>query len=260
MDLAMDVIFRQEQSIAYVTINREESLNALNKNVLKSLEEIFFALERSRDVTTVVITGAGKKAFVAGADLLEIKDAGEGRPELIEDGKRILARIGSSEKVVVAAVNGYALGGGCELALFCDIRIASENARFGFPEAKLGLMPGYGGTQLLPRLIGPGRAKYLMFSGDIVTAAEAYQLGLVDKVCPLEKLSEEVENLAKRISANGPFALRSIKNAVNRGLELPLPDALRLESQEYRKVAGSDDAEAGIDAFLGKKAPVFQGK
>jgi enoyl-CoA hydratase len=162
--------------------------------------------------------------------------------------------------VVIAAVNGYALGGGCELALACDIRIASENARFGFPEVKLGLMAGYGGTQLLTRLIGTGRAKYVMFSGEMITAHEAYQFGLVEKVCSSETLMEEVNTLARKISTNGPFALKACKRAINGGTVLPLDDALKLELEEYGKVAHSSDAEEGINAFLEKKTPIFQGR
>jgi enoyl-CoA hydratase len=256
----VDVDWRQDRSVAYLTINRPQALNALNRAVLGRIEEIFLGLERSAEIRTVVITGAGEKAFVAGADVVEIQEAGERRPELIEDGKRILGMIGRSAKVVIAAVNGYALGGGCELALFCDVRIASENARFGFPEAKLGLMPGYGGTQLLPRLIGPARAKYLMLSGEVIPAETAFQFGLVDKICPRETLVEEVGKLATAISANGPLSLKAIKAAVDGGAGLPLPDAMSLESEQYRKVARSQDAEAGIAAFLEKRPPTFQGK
>jgi enoyl-CoA hydratase len=162
--------------------------------------------------------------------------------------------------VVIAAVNGFALGGGCELALACDIRIASENARFGFPEVKLGLMPGYGGTQLLPRLTGTGKAKYVIFTGDMLTAAEAFQFGLVEKVCPSDRLMEETHTLARKIAANGPFAVRACKRAINKGMEVPLDSALRLELEEYDKVAHSKDAEEGIAAFLEKRTPTFKGR
>jgi enoyl-CoA hydratase len=255
----MEVLYRQEQAIAYVTINRPEALNALNRKVLERLEEIFFDLERS-PINTVVLTGMGRKAFVAGADLAEVQAAGEARADLVENGKRILVKIGSSEKVVIAAINGYALGGGSELALFCDIRIASETAKFGFPEAKLGLIPGYGGTQLLPRLIGPGRAKYLMFTGETISAATAHQLGLVDRVYAAADLAFEAEKLAKTISANGPVALRCIKTAINNGMGLPLQEALQVESEQYQKVAESEDAEVGMAAFMGRKAAAFKGE
>ncbi len=256
----MGVTFRQDGAVGYVTVDRPEALNALNRGVLADLEGIFRDLDRSPEVRVVVVTGAGEKAFIAGADVREIQEAGEARHELIDDGKRILRSIGNSSKVVIAAVNGYALGGGCELALFCDLRIAAEHAKFGFPEAKLGVMPGYGGTQLLPRLIGPARAKHLLFTGEIVGADAAYRLGLVDKVCPSGTLTDETEKLARTIAANGPVSLRCIKTAVDEGSALPLADALAVESREYRKVARSQDAETGLAAFLERRPPAFQGK
>ena len=255
-----DLTFRKEGNVSYITIHREESLNALNGSILMKLDQIFSDLEYEDEVLVVVITGAGRKAFVAGADVREIKEAGDKRTELISKGQEIFSKIRNSSKVVIAAVNGFALGGGCELALACDIRIASENARFGFPEVKLGLMPGYGGTQLLPRLTGIGRAKYIIFSGEMFTAVEAYQFGLVDKVVSSDTLIEEVNGLAKRIAANGPFAVKACKRAINHGNQLLLDDALRLELQEYNKVAHSKDAEEGIAAFLEKRRPSFKGK
>ena len=255
-----DLTFRKEGNVAYITIHREESLNALNGSILMKLDQIFSDLEYEDEVLVVVITGAGRKAFVAGADVKEIREAGDKRTELISKGQEIFSKIRNSSKVVIAAVNGFALGGGCELALACDIRIASENARFGFPEVKLGLMPGYGGTQLLPRLTGIGRAKYIIFSGEMFTAVEAYQFGLVDKVVSSDTLIEEVNGLAKRIAANGPFAVKACKRAINHGNQLLLGDALRLELQEYNKVAHSKDAEEGIAAFLEKRRPSFKGK
>jgi len=255
----MDVIFKKEGTIAYITINREKAYNALNSSVLKRLEEIFLELEEDHEVMVVVITGAGEKAFIAGADLKEIKDA-ENRPELIKEGQKAISAILTSSKVVIAAVNGYALGGGTELALACDIRIASENAKFGLPEAGLGLMPGYGGTQLAPRLIGTGKAKYIMFTGEMITAAQAYEFGLVEKVYSIEKLMDEVNDLAKNISSKGPLALMAIKRAVDNGIQLPIDDALKIELKEYGTVAHTEDAEGGIDAFMEKTTPVFRGR
>jgi enoyl-CoA hydratase len=255
-----EVIFRKEDGVAYVTINKEEALNALKSSIMQRLDELFTELEQDDEVVAVVITGAGQKSFVAGADVKEILDAGEGRTALITKGQQIFSKIRNSSKVVLAAINGYALGGGLELALACDIRIASENARFGLPEAKLGLMPGYGGTQMLSRLAGIGAAKWMMFTGNMLGAVEAEQRGLVQKVCSLEGLLEEASGIAKKIAANGPFALRAIKRAINRGIELDLDTALKVELEEYEKVAHSRDAMAGMEAFFAKKSPVFTGK
>jgi enoyl-CoA hydratase len=255
-----DVMCRKEGAIAYITINREKEHNALNSTIMEGLEKIFLELEDNEELTVVVITGAGQKAFVSGADVKEIKEAGNKRTKLIAKGQQVFSRIRNSSKVVVAAVNGYALGGGCELAMSCDIRIASDNAKFGLTEAKLGLMPGYGGTQLLPRVVGMGAAKYLIFSGEMITAQEAYRLGLVEKVCKSKTLMEEVEELAKKISSNGHFAVKACKRAINVGMQLSLDDALRLELELYDKVARSADAEEGIVAFLEKRGPIFKGR
>jgi enoyl-CoA hydratase len=256
----MDVILSKQGPVAYVTINREKAYNALNSAVIESVEEIFLDLERDESVMVVVITGAGQKAFIAGADIKEIREAGVTRTELVKKGQEIFSKIRNSSKVVIAAVNGYALGGGCELALCCDIRIASKNARFGLTEVKLGLMPGYGGTQLLPRFIGTGAAKYLIFSGEMITAEEAYRIGLVERVCSSEALMEEVDELASKISSNGHFAVRACKRAINFGTQLSIDDALKLELEIYDKVARSADAEEGIAAFLEKRPPTFMGK
>jgi enoyl-CoA hydratase len=256
----MEVLFSREGSVARVTINRESAYNALNRVVLERLAELFDRLESDQEVLVVVITGAGEKAFAAGADVQEIREAGTARTALIRRGQEILSKIRHSSKVVIAAVNGYALGGGCELAMACDIRIASENATFGLPEVKLGLMTGYGGSQLLPRLIGAGRAKYVMFTGDRLTAGEACQWGLVERVCSPGSLMEEAMALAGKIASNGPFAVRSCKRAIDGGIALPLDEALRYELEIYDGVARSEDAEAGLAAFLEKKKPLFRGK
>jgi enoyl-CoA hydratase len=255
-----DLIFKKEGSIAYITVHREKALNALNSAVLQRLEEILSDLEKDDEIVVAVITGTGQKAFVAGADIKAVKEAGDKRKGIAQEGQEIFLKIRNSSKVFIAAVNGYALGGGCELALACDIRIASENATFGFPEAKLGLMPGFGGTQLLPRLIGTGRAKYMMFTGEMLKANEAYEFGLVEKVCRLEDLMEAVTTLAKKIAGNGPLSVKACKRAVDAGMELSLRKAIDLELEEYDRVARSGDAEEGIDAFLEKRKPNFKGK
>lgn len=256
----MDVVLNKHGPLAYLTINREKAYNALNSAIMEGVEQIFLELERDEELMVVVITGAGLKAFVSGADVGEIKEAGDTRTNLIKKGQEVFSKIRNSSKMVIAAVNGYALGGGCELAMSCDIRIASDNAKFGLTEAKLGLMPGYGGTQLLPRLVGMGAAKYLIFSGEMITAKEAYRLGLVERVCSSETLMEEVDELAKKISSNGHFAVRACKRAINVGTQLSVDEALKLELAIYDKVARSADAEEGIAAFLEKRAPTFKAR
>jgi len=256
----MDVIIEKKGPIATITINREKAYNALNRSVMETLAQTFRELEEDQGVMVVIMTGAGEKVFVAGADVKEIMEAGQERPALIKKGQEVLTMIRNSSKVVIAAVNGYALGGGCELALSCDIRFASENARFALPEAKLGLMPGYGGTQLLSRFVGTSRAKYMMFSGDMLSTDEAFQFGLVEKVCAGEKLMEEVNAFAQKIIKNGPLAVKGIKKAVDGGIERSLDEALDIEFEEYIKVALSSDAEEGMSAFMEKKSPIFQGK
>ena len=254
------VLFRKEGPVAYLTIDREKALNALNHAIMNGLDGLFREIEEDEAVLVVVLTGMGEKAFIAGADVREIKEAGRGRTAFIAKGQHLFSRIRRSAKVAIAAVNGYALGGGLELALACDVRIASENARFGLPEAGLGVMAGYGGTQLLPRLIGPGMAKYMMFSGVMLNSEEALRVGLVAKVCPGERLMNEARDLASRIAVCGPLALRGCKQAVDGGTELPLDEALRLEREIYDRVANSADAEEGLSAFLEKRKPLFRGK
>jgi len=250
----------EKGSVVYVTINRQKVHNALNIKVISELGNLFSSLEKKEEVMVVVITGSGKKAFVAGADVEEIKNAGNRRPELIRKGQEVFSKIRNSTKVVIAAINGYALGGGCELALSCDIRICSDNAKFGFPEVKLGLMPGYGGTQLLTRLVGLGKAKYLILSGEIISAQEAYEFGLVEKVCKSDKLMHEVAALATKIASNGPLAVKASKIALNEGINKSLDDGIKREFELYSEVARSCDAEEGIRAFLEKRKARFEGK
>lgn len=254
-----EVIVRRDGQVVYITINREEALNALNGSILEKLDVVFHDLEDDRDVAVAVISGAGRKAFVAGADVREIKEAGTERTIFITRGQQVLSRIRTSPKVVIAAINGYALGGGCELALACDLRIASEKAKIGMPEVSIGVMAGYGGTQLLPRLIGVGKAKYMIFSGVMVNAQEALDLGLVEKVYPEELLMKEVGELARKIASSGPIALRCSKRSIDEGMSLSVDGGLQLELVEYDKVAHSQDAEEGLSAFLEKRKPIFTG-
>jgi enoyl-CoA hydratase len=255
-----ELIIRKDGRVMSIIINREGALNALNANVLERLAAAFEAIRDDKSIGVVIITGSGEKAFVAGADVREIKDAGaNGRTAFIKRGQDVLTQIRTSPKIVIAAINGYALGGGCELALACDIRIASDRARMGMPEATIGVMAGYGGSQLLARLVHGGMARYLIFSGSMVTAGEALGMGLVEKVCPADSLMREVTELARRIASAGPVALECSKRAIEGGMSLPLKEALELELREYDKVARSGDAEEGLSAFLEKRKPVFSG-
>lgn len=255
-----EIILRKEGKVAYLFIHREKALNALNQNVMTKLDQLFSELESDEEILVIIITGAGSKAFVAGADINEIKEAGNKRTEVVRKGQEIFFKIRNSSKVVIAAVNGYALGGGCELAMACDIRIASENAKLGFPETTLGLMPGYGGTQFLPRLIGLGGAKYMILTGETLTATEAHRFGIVEKICSPEHLMDEVNRLARKIASNGPFAVKACKRAIHKGIELPLEQALRVEMEEYDRVSRSNDAEEGLTSFIEKRPPAFTGR
>lgn len=255
-----DIALVKKGHTAYITIDRKEALNALNASVMGKLETMFDDIEKDDTIIAVIITGAGQKAFIAGADVKEIKEAGSGRTLFITKGQHILSKIRKSRKITIAAINGYALGGGCELALMCDLRIASENAKLGLPEAGLGVMAGYGATQLLPRLVGPGKAKYMILTGAMLNAQEAYEFGLVEKVCAPDKLMEEVTKVAEKIASSGPLSIKGSKKAIDDGLQLSLDDGLRLELEIYDKVANSEDAENGLSAFMEKRKPVFRGR
>lgn len=254
------VLIEKSDRIAWVTLNRPEKLNALNHEVLQSLEETFSALEHDPEVGVVVVTGAGEKAFVAGADIAELKalDTASARVQALR-GQAVFQRIESLSKPVIAAVNGFALGGGCELALACHLRIAGENARFGLPEVSLGVIPGYGGTQRLPRLVGKGVALDLILSGEMVPAADALRMGLVSRVVPPAELKAAAEKLARTILSRGPLALRSALAAVNEGLEMPQDQGLRYEAALFGLLAASQDMQEGMGAFLEKRPAQFRG-
>ncbi len=246
--------------IAWVTLNRPEKLNALNNEVLEELEQIFADLEQDAEVGVVVLTGAGEKAFVAGADIAELRtlDTAGARVQALR-GQAVYQRIESLPKPVIAAVNGFALGGGCELALACHIRIASETARFGLPEVSLGLIPGYGGTQRLPRLVGKGVALDMILSGDMVPAADALRMGLVSRVVPAADLKAAATKLAKTILSRGPLALRTALAAVNEGLEMPQDQGLQYEAAVFGLLAATQDMQEGTGAFLEKRPAAFKG-
>ncbi len=250
----------KREGIAFVTINRPDKLNALNHVVITELGECFEQLGADADVRAVILTGAGEKAFVAGADIneLAVQTPVQGK-ETSTRGQRVLDLIENLGKPVIAAVNGYALGGGCELAMACTLRIASENARFGQPEVKLGIIPGYAGTQRLSRLVGKGRALELILTGDPVNAQEAYRIGLVNQVVPSKDLMSTAEALARKIMANGPLAVRFAMEAVNHGLEMSKQEGQFLEATLFGLCCTTADMKEGTRAFLEKRPARFTG-
>jgi enoyl-CoA hydratase len=247
--------------IAVVTVNRPDKLNALNDAVMEELSAAFTALADDHSVRGVILTGAGDKAFVAGADIGELAEQSPvSGQERSRRGQAVLDRIEGLGKPVIAAVNGFALGGGCELALACHVRVAAESARLGTPEVKLGIMCGYGGTQRLARLVGKGRALEMLLTGDMVDAAEALRIGLVNRVVPKEKLLDESQALLRKMLANGPLSLRFTLEAVNRGLEMPLGEGQAFEATLFGLIATTDDMKEGTRAFLEKRPPKFHGR
>lgn len=248
-------------AIATVTVNRPEKLNALTDTVVAELHEAARTLRADTAVRGVIVTGAGPKAFVAGADIAELArlDVPGARARALA-GQAMVAAFETMGKPVVAAVNGFALGGGCELAMACHVRIASETAKFGQPEVKLGLIAGYGGTQRLARLVGAGRALHLLLTGETIDAQEAYRIGLVTKVVPAGQLLAEAEALLRTILANGPLAVALTTEAVERGLGMPLADGLQLEADLFALAAATADMKEGTQAFVEKRVANFKGK
>jgi enoyl-CoA hydratase len=256
------LLYDKRDSIGYVTINRPDKLNALNRKVMDELDDCFRAIQSDDEVRVVILTGAGGKAFVAGADLSELAALGpvDGR-DFARRGQGIFDFIENLGKPVIAAVNGYALGGGCELALACTLRIASESARFGQPEVKLGIIPGYAGTQRLARLVGKGRALEMILSGgDPISAQEAYRIGLVNQVVPAAELTAAAEALARKIAANAPLAIRFALEAVHRGLEMTQEQGQLLEAALFGLCCTTADMKEGTRAFLEKRPAKFVGK
>lgn len=248
-------------ALAIVTINRPDKLNALNATVIAELDKAFTELSRREQVRAIILTGAGR-AFVAGADIAEIAEAADGPAgleSLSQVGSRVFTKIERLNKPVIAAVNGFALGGGLELALACHLRLASESAKFGLPEAKLGLIPGYGGTQRLPRLIGTGRAMQMILTGGMIDANTAASFGLVNAVYPSEVLMDVSRSMAKEMIANGPLALAHAIEVVARGDGLSMDDALALESRHFGELGRTADMREGTTAFLEKRPAAFKG-
>ena len=250
-----------EEGIAIVTIDNQPALNALSAPLLTQLDQIFTGLAKNPEVKGVIITGAGEKSFVAGADISEfIQVTGDTAVEFMSRGQRIFDKIEAFDRPVIAAVNGFALGGGNEIALCCDIRIAAENAIFGQPEVNLGIIPGYGGTQRLPRIIGPGKAKEIIFADERINAQEALRIGLVQRVVPKGQAVEESKKLLKKIMSKGPLAIKMAKKAINEGLKMSLREGLDLEAQGNAICFGSEDKDEGAKAFLEKRPAKFKGR
>lgn len=249
-NLLMDV----EGEIAVVSINRPKALNALNTETLQEINECFKEIQNRKDIKVVILTGAGEKSFVAGADIAQMSNMTpkEAR-EMSLNAYEAFSRIENCPQVVIAAVNGFALGGGCEIAMSCDIRIAADTAKFGQPEVGLGIIPGFGGTQRLPRLVGKGRAKELIFTAETIDANEAYRIGLVNKVVPKEELMDTCKKMAQRILKNGSLAITLAKQAINLGVEMDLNSGIQLESNQFGLTFSSQDQKEGMNAFLEKR-------
>jgi enoyl-CoA hydratase len=255
------LLFEVRDGIAFVTVNRPDKLNALNDQVMAELGEAAERIAGERDIRGAILTGAGQKAFIAGADIGDLSRQGpfDGKARAMR-GQAVLRRLETCGKPVIAAVNGYALGGGCELAMACHLRIASEQAKFGQPEVKLGIAPGYGGTQRLPRLVGKGIALQLILTGEMIDAQEAYRIGLVNKVVPADRLQSESEQLLRGILAMAPLAIRLSLEAVDQGLEMTLDEGLLLEANHFGLLAATSDMKEGTTAFLEKRPPRFEGR
>ncbi len=253
-----NVSYEKKDAIAYITVNRPKVLNALNAKTIRELWAVFEEARQDEAVRGVILTGAGGKSFVAGADIGELaRVTAVEAAEMTSNGQAVTSLIESLGKPVIAAVNGFALGGGCELAMACSIRLATDSARFGQPEVKLGVIPGYGGTQRLPRLVGRGRALQLILSGGMIDAAEAYRIGLVNEVVPADGLIARAEAILQQIFGNAPLAVKFAIEAVDKGLEASVAEGLVIESSLFAICAATEDKKEGTSAFLEKRAPKF---
>ena len=256
-----NLLVERDDAVAVVTLNRPKVLNALNGQTLSELSAAMASLKGDAGVRAIVLTGAGEKSFVAGADINELAVlspvAGK---EHARAGQQVFNAIEQLGKPVIAAINGFALGGGCELAMACTLRLAADTARFGQPEINLGLIPGYAGSQRLPRLVGKGRALEILLTGEMIGAARAYEIGLVNRVVPAPELMTEARKLARALASKAPIAVRYIIEAVNQGLDTPFAAGEFLETSLFGTIASSDDMREGTKAFLEKRPPVWQGK
>jgi enoyl-CoA hydratase len=256
-----NVLYEVKNQIAYVTVNRPKVLNALSIATINEIGQAIQAAKDDASVRVVILTGSGEKAFVAGADINELKAANsEVGKQYALRGQQVLSLIENLGKPVIAAVNGFALGGGCELALGCTMRFASETAKLGQPEVKLGIMAGFGGSQRLPRLVGKGMGMQLLLTGETLAAQEALRIGLVNAVVPAAELMAYVEGVAQKIIANAPLAIQYTMEAVNHGMDLTLAEGLYLEATLFSITCGTEDKNEGTSAFLEKRAATFKGK
>lgn len=256
-----NILLDKDAGMAVLTINRPRALNALNEQTIRELAEALDQIRTDADIQVLIVTGAGDKAFVAGADIGYMKELTpvEAR-EFALSGQEVFNAIEKLPQPVIAAVNGFALGGGCELAMSCDVRIAAENARFGQPEVSLGIIPGFAGTQRLPRLIGKAFAKEMLLTGDYITAGRAYEVGLVNQVVPASELMVKAREMAGRMMKNGPLAVRFAKEAVNQGLEMDVDRAMAYEADLLALCFATADQREGMTAFVEKRKPGFLGK
>lgn len=256
-----NIVLEKEDYLAILYINRPKTLNALNKDTLAEIRSALEDIAADKAIKVVIVTGAGDKAFVAGADIAYMQplSAVEGR-EFSDYGEKTLRMLEQLEKPVIAVINGFALGGGCELAMACDIRLAADNALFAQPEVGLGVIPGFGGTQRLSRLTGEGRAKELIFTADTINAQEAYRIGLVNHVYPAADLMDEAKKLAKRIASKGNLAVGFAKFAIGKGMQVDIDTAMSIESDMFGMCSSTFDQKEGMGAFLEKRKPKFQGK
>src|SRR3954470_5741784 len=256
-----NILFEKKNSIAYVTVNRPKVLNALNMATMEELRAAFHEIKNDRDIRVAILTGSGDKAFIAGADISELAkhDAVSGK-EYTHRGQSVLNLIENLGKPVIACINGFALGGGCEIAMACTMRLASENAKLGQPEVKLGIIPGYGGSQRLPRLVGKGLAMQMVLAGEMITAQEAHRIGLVNEITAPAELIPRAEAIAAKIIANASLAVQHTMEAVNHGLEMTLPEGLFLEATLFAVACATEDKKEGTSAFLEKRAAAFKGK
>ncbi|MEY2411762.1 MAG: enoyl-CoA hydratase [Acidobacteriaceae bacterium] len=256
-----NILSETKDFVAYVTINRPKVLNALNMATMEELRSAFTAIRDDKEIRVAILTGSGEKAFVAGADIAELsKHDPVSAKEYTHRGQSVLDLIENLGKPVIACINGFALGGGCEIALACTFRLASENTKLGQPEVKLGLIPGYGGTQRLPRLVGKGIAMQLLLAGEMINAQEALRIGLVNEVVAAAELIPRAEAIAQKIIANAPLAVQYAMEAVNKGMEMSLSEGLYLEATLFGLCCATEDKTEGTAAFLEKRPAQFKGK